>query len=309
MLWGLALSTRALGRKPRAPWLLDLHRFLGGLSVVFVLVHMTALWADSYVQFSVTQLLVPFAATWKPLPVAWGIVAFYLLVAVELTSLVMKRLPKRFWKGVHFSSYAMYLFATVHLLTAGTDSRRAGTAVERDRHDRRRGVLHRVPGHRSRSSRAASPRRSELEPTRPRRPCRRWPRPVVELGHDGRVYQNVIVPNDGTLEGRSALAPAADLAWRCGARVVNVSNTEVSDKSSKAAVKGHAMAQSAADVEFWVDLENDLADRRARGRHVPERTRSSASRRRRRHAGCSVGARSRCRRWPSRWPPGPMPPS
>ncbi|MGZ4705143.1 MAG: hypothetical protein ACXWCM_09765 [Acidimicrobiales bacterium] len=72
------------------------------------------------------------------------------------------------------------------------------------------------------------------------------------------MYQNVIVPNDGTLEGRSALAPAGDLAWRCGARVVNVSNTELSDKSSKAAVKGHAIAQSAADVEFWVDLENDL---------------------------------------------------
>ena len=30
VLWGLALSTRALGAKPRAPWLLDLHRFIGG---------------------------------------------------------------------------------------------------------------------------------------------------------------------------------------------------------------------------------------------------------------------------------------
>jgi len=91
--------------------------------VVFVFVHMTGLWADQYVHFSVTQLLVPFAATWKPLAVAWGVVAFYLLLAVELTSLIMKRLPKRLWKGVHFSSYALYLFATVHLLTAGTDSR------------------------------------------------------------------------------------------------------------------------------------------------------------------------------------------
>jgi len=72
------------------------------------------------------------------------------------------------------------------------------------------------------------------------------------------VYLNVIVPNDGTLEGRSVLAPAADLAWRCGARIVNVSNTDLSDKSSKATVKGHAMAQSAADVEFWIDLENPL---------------------------------------------------
>ena len=54
---------------------------------------------------------------------AWGIVAFYLLLAVEGTSLIMNRLPKKLWKGVHFSSYALYLFATIHLLTAGTDSR------------------------------------------------------------------------------------------------------------------------------------------------------------------------------------------
>jgi hypothetical protein len=73
------------------------------------------------------------------------------------------------------------------------------------------------------------------------------------------VYQNVIVPNDGTLEGRIALAPAGDLAWRCGARVVHVSNTDVSDKASKAVVKGHAIAQSAADAEFWIDLERPLA--------------------------------------------------
>jgi predicted ferric reductase len=123
VMWGLALSTRALGRRPRAPWLLDLHRFLGGLTVVFVGVHVLALWADSYVQFSLTELLVPFASAWKPWPVAWGVVAFYLLLAVELTSLLMKRLPKKLWKGVHFSSYAMYAFATVHLLTAGSDSR------------------------------------------------------------------------------------------------------------------------------------------------------------------------------------------
>ncbi len=80
------------------------------------------------------------------------------------------------------------------------------------------------------------------------------------MGHDGVVYQNVIVPNDRSLEGRIVFAPAADLAWRCGARVVNVSNTDVSDRSSKAAVKQHAISQSAADVEFWVDLEHPLAD-------------------------------------------------
>jgi len=35
VLWGMALSSRALGRRPPAPWLLDVHRFLGGLTVAW----------------------------------------------------------------------------------------------------------------------------------------------------------------------------------------------------------------------------------------------------------------------------------
>ncbi len=121
VLWGLALSTRALGRKPPAPWLLDVHRFLGALTVVFVLVHLVGLWFDPWAGFTVRELLVPMASSWKPVAVAWGIVAFYLLLAVEITSLVKNKLPQRFWRGVHLTSYAMYAMATVHLLLSGTD--------------------------------------------------------------------------------------------------------------------------------------------------------------------------------------------
>jgi nucleotide-binding universal stress UspA family protein len=72
------------------------------------------------------------------------------------------------------------------------------------------------------------------------------------------VYDNVIVPFDGTLPARAVLAPAGDLAWRCGARIVIVNNTEASDKASKGALKSRAMSLSGQDVDFWVDLDNDL---------------------------------------------------
>ena len=122
VLWGLALATRALGRKPSAPWLLDLHRFLGGLAVVFVGVHMLSLMLDPFVRFTIGDLLVPFASTqYKPGAVAWGVVALYLLVAIEVTSLLKQRIPQRLWRGVHLTSYVLYAFATVHLLTAGSD--------------------------------------------------------------------------------------------------------------------------------------------------------------------------------------------
>jgi DMSO/TMAO reductase YedYZ heme-binding membrane subunit len=119
---GLALSSRILGRKPTGPWLLDLHRHLGGLAVVFVGVHLAGLVADSYVHFGPSELFVPMASAWKPGPVAWGIVAFYLLVAVEVTSLLKRRLPKGLWHAVHLSSYPLYATATVHVVTAGTDA-------------------------------------------------------------------------------------------------------------------------------------------------------------------------------------------
>ncbi len=122
IVWGLALSTRALGKKPRAPWLLDLHRFLGGLAVVFVAVHLTGLFFDSYVHFGLSELFVPFASSWKPLPVAWGITGFYVLVAIEITSLLKKHLPNKFWHTIHLGSYLLYVVATIHLLTAGTDA-------------------------------------------------------------------------------------------------------------------------------------------------------------------------------------------
>lgn len=121
VLWGLALSSRIFGRRPRPVWLLDLHRYLGGLAVIFVFVHVAAIMFDTYVSFGPTEAFLPFASSWHPVAVAWGIVAMYLLVAVELTSLARSHLPLRIWRRVHYVSFAVFVFATVHLLTSGTD--------------------------------------------------------------------------------------------------------------------------------------------------------------------------------------------
>src|ERR1700694_4998931 len=82
VLWGVALSSRAFGRKPRPAWLLDLHRYLGGLAVIFTGVHVAMIVLASFVHFSLVDVFVPLAASWHPVAVAWGIVALYLLLAV-----------------------------------------------------------------------------------------------------------------------------------------------------------------------------------------------------------------------------------
>ncbi len=129
VIWGLLLSTRLLERQPSPKWLLDLHRYLGGLTVVFTGVHLAGLVADSYVHFDLAGLLVPYATDWRPGPVAWGIVAFYLLIAVQLTSLLVKRLPRRLWHGVHLLSYLLFWTAAIHGAAAGTDAANPAYAI------------------------------------------------------------------------------------------------------------------------------------------------------------------------------------
>jgi predicted ferric reductase len=122
VLWGLALAGRFTKKIPPPAWTLDLHRFLGGLAVSFVGVHVAALVADTYVHFGWSELFVPLASKWRPWPVAFGIVALYLLLAVEVTSLLMRHLPRRLWRFVHLGSFLLAFLGTVHGLTAGADA-------------------------------------------------------------------------------------------------------------------------------------------------------------------------------------------
>jgi DMSO/TMAO reductase YedYZ heme-binding membrane subunit len=121
ILWGLALSAKLVRRKGVPAWLLDLHRHLGWLSIVFTAVHLLGLWADSFVSFGPREMFVPFASPWRARAVAWGIVAFYVLVAVEVTSWTKKWLPRRAWHAVHLTSFGLFATATVHAFLAGTD--------------------------------------------------------------------------------------------------------------------------------------------------------------------------------------------
>ena len=124
VVWGLLMTSKVLRGRVKNAWLLDLHRWLGGLALAFTGVHVLAIMSDTYVHFGLTSVLVPLASHWHPLAVAWGVVSLYLLAAVELTSLARRRLAHRLWRRVHMLSFPLFVSSTVHGLTAGTDGRR-----------------------------------------------------------------------------------------------------------------------------------------------------------------------------------------
>jgi DMSO/TMAO reductase YedYZ heme-binding membrane subunit len=119
---GFVLALRRV-RKPASPaWLLDLHKFLATLALVFIAVHVLALWADNYVYYGPRELFVPMASDYRPGAVAWGLAAMYLLIAIQVTSWARAYLPRRVWHAVHLLSIPMFVTATVHGFTAGADN-------------------------------------------------------------------------------------------------------------------------------------------------------------------------------------------
>ncbi len=121
VIWGIVLSTKAFPEQRRPAWLLDLHRWLGGLAVSFTALHIVGLVADSYVHFGLADITVPFASGYRTIPVAVGVMAMWILAAVESTSLMMKRLPRQVWRRIHLASYAVFLLASTHAAFVGTD--------------------------------------------------------------------------------------------------------------------------------------------------------------------------------------------
>lgn len=122
VIWGLTLSTRLVRRPGISGWLLDVHRFLGTLGIVFTGVHLSGMFFDRYEPFGLSELFVPMASNWRPGAVSWGIVALYLLVAIQVTSRFMRHLPRRLWHSIHLTSFAVFAFGTVHGYQAGADA-------------------------------------------------------------------------------------------------------------------------------------------------------------------------------------------
>ena len=122
IIWGLLLSTRVIRRRSLPKWLLDLHRFLGAITVAGLAVHLGSLYADRFIHFSIADLAIPGHATWHPWALAWGIIAAYLLVVVQVSSLLKRHIPLRIWRRIHYSSFPVFVLALLHAGTAGTDT-------------------------------------------------------------------------------------------------------------------------------------------------------------------------------------------
>jgi hypothetical protein len=122
-IWGLLLSTRLLGRKAQARALTFTHEGLSLGALAATITHLAFVMTDEYLGFGWVELLVPGASTWRPLPVAMGVVAAWGVAVVGLSFYVKRFIGQKAWRSLHFGAFGVFVASTAHGVMAGSDSR------------------------------------------------------------------------------------------------------------------------------------------------------------------------------------------
>jgi hypothetical protein len=99
----------------------SLHRNLSLLTITFTGLHVLTTITDPFASISVVSAVVPFTSGYRRIWLGFGAVAFDLLLAVLVTSLLRTRIGPRTWRAVHWAGYACWPVALVHGLGTGTD--------------------------------------------------------------------------------------------------------------------------------------------------------------------------------------------
>lgn len=109
-------------QSPRWPRLLtgELHRNVALIASAFVALHIGTALIDSWVGLRWMGVVVPFLSTYRPVWIGLGVVAFDLLLAIVLSSLLRKRIGTRLWRLLHWGSWILWPVALIHAF--GSDS-------------------------------------------------------------------------------------------------------------------------------------------------------------------------------------------
>ncbi len=137
VIWmGLLMTSRILLKFKflRAPDALQMHSFTASvIAFLLVIIHFGSLFFDDFIKLKPLEVFVPFLFQRDiktalgydfQIPVALGVIAFYLSIILIATSQLRRKIFSiKIWRMTHYSSFLFYVLFLVHAILAGTDSK------------------------------------------------------------------------------------------------------------------------------------------------------------------------------------------
>jgi predicted ferric reductase len=122
VVWGLVQSGASARARAWPGLALGLHSYLSWLGLGLTVLHAGVLLGDQYTHFTFVQVVMPFVADYRPLPVGLGIVGFYLMLLLSLSFYARPYINQKNFRRLHYAGFAAFALATLHGVLAGTDS-------------------------------------------------------------------------------------------------------------------------------------------------------------------------------------------
>jgi len=99
-----------------------LHRNLALMTLVFLALHIVTAVVDPFTHLGWLAAIVPFSSYYRTLWLGLGTIAFELLVAIAVTSLLRDVIGQAAWRTIHWLAYASWPVAVIHGFGTGTDA-------------------------------------------------------------------------------------------------------------------------------------------------------------------------------------------
>jgi sulfoxide reductase heme-binding subunit YedZ len=99
-----------------------LHRNLALMTLVFLALHIVTAVVDPFTHLGWLAAVVPFSSYYRTFWLGLGTIAFELLAAIVVTSVLRGLVGQATWRVVHWLAYASWPVAVIHGFGTGTDA-------------------------------------------------------------------------------------------------------------------------------------------------------------------------------------------
>lgn len=129
IFFGISIRTPILKKIITPAYSFEIHRWISLQALLFAFFHGIILIFDKFLSFNLRNVFLPFfplsessiRAGIDPTYLAMGIIGFYLMLVLVVSSYLRKHIKFWLWRSIHFFNILLWIFVVLHALKLGTD--------------------------------------------------------------------------------------------------------------------------------------------------------------------------------------------